>query len=680
MRMGISAIICLAFILYAQKDEGGPDGYGYHYLSTQEPGDTVTFFWIAPCGHDSITNWTPNPDDGWVYINLPYRFPFYGDTLDSIIVCSNGFLQFPTTFTTYRNAPLPVTRFHHLISIFWTDLDVNQSGGVYYYHDPTFQATVITWSNVIQFNNPDTLSAQVILYHDGKIRINYLRTPNNASQTTIGIQGNGGEGNHFLQYVYNGNPPQHIPDDSTSIIFFRPVFEHDVGIIALISPGKWLPANSQCPIKGIIKNYGTSYETFSTKALITRRQSPSDTVFKNSLTITNIAPDETTVCYWGDFITPPHPDSWQLTIITELAPDQYPHNDSLKVTISSHPLPLGTIISSWDFPGIGPGMNLGGITYSPTFNRFYIATNSPNRVFSFPLSNPADLRYEPFALQSFFGDDIIWGIGWDRTTQGFWLTHVSGNNDDCILARYTADGIFTGDTWNLSDLIPAWLAGIDQEDNGTFWAVGVGVTNRIYRLDPTAKSILDSLSAPPPSWRACSFLGDRNAFLFSGGWNENLLVQLDAQGNIIKTAPLSHLADLSIYRPSSPHPDSLILAYATTNNYNNTLLLISLGLTWSSAGVKETPSSITGLPSQFNVVPNPVKNNLVYITTPRKMDTTRLNLSLYDINGRIIQRKTVPAGEKISWRLTNLPAGVFWLHISGKEVTETKKIIIVPGN
>ena len=514
------AAFCLSALLpfsSLRAFQGGPDGFGYYWESTQDPGDTIAFSWLDPAAHQPLSGWQPNPDDGWLRIGLPYRFPFYGDTLDSIVVCSNGFLEFPSTFTSYENQPLPCSQFQSLLAVFWDDLSPAQSGSVRRHDDPAARFTCITWDNVVRFNTNETLSCQVLLFSSGDVRLNLLRAPGTKSSNTIGIQGKRGAEGQYLSYLFDGEPSNHLPDDSVSVRFYVRRLDHDVAALRVTSPDAWVPASFQTPVTGTVRNLGRAAESFPVYCRVVHSRWPNDTVFSQTKTVTGLQPGETRECYFGDWLTPPAPDSWHVILKTGLASDQQPRNDTLRFATSSFAPRLGAILGSWSFPTLGEGLNLAGITYRADSNRCYVALCDPNRVASFPADSAERLGVEPFELQDFFGDDMLWGMAWDRSRPGFWVVHVSRYGTGCILAGYDADGSFSGDTWNLAGIEPdVWFAGIDQGELGTLFATGVGGANRIYELDARAKRVVRYLPGPNTSYRACSFLGDHDRYLFSG--------------------------------------------------------------------------------------------------------------------------------------------------------------------
>jgi hypothetical protein len=196
-----------------------PDGFGYIYESSQEP-DTVAFSWFNPAGGTVIDDWDPNPDEGTSRRRLPFKFNFYGDSTDRIYICTNGYLQTSNNIAGL-NFPLPYEGIADIIAPFWDDLSLRDAGLVY--ENFTSDRAIYTWVGAARAQ-PDTgrLTFQVILEHGGDVRFNYLKVTADATSSTIGIQGRDGSWNWYQEYVYNAEPPRHVPADSTSILFRAP--------------------------------------------------------------------------------------------------------------------------------------------------------------------------------------------------------------------------------------------------------------------------------------------------------------------------------------------------------------------------------------------------------------------------------------------------------------------------
>ena len=198
---------------------GDPDGFGYVYESSQEP-DSVVFSWYDPSGGTVIDDWDPNPDEGTSHRHLPFKFRFYGDSTDRIYVCTNGLLQTSNSIAGL-NFPLPYEGIADIIAPLWDDLSLRDTGQVY--ESFTTDRAVYTWVDARRAQ-PDTgrLTFQVILEHDGDIRFNYLEVTADAASSTVGIQGRDGSWNWYQEYVYNADPLNHVPADSTSMVFLAP--------------------------------------------------------------------------------------------------------------------------------------------------------------------------------------------------------------------------------------------------------------------------------------------------------------------------------------------------------------------------------------------------------------------------------------------------------------------------
>jgi hypothetical protein len=662
-------------------DVGGPDGFGYVFETTQDHGDTISFAWLDPSGHAVLVDWHPNGDDGWTAVGLPFRFPFYGDTLDSIIVCSNGFLQYPTNSTSRANQPLPVPALRHLIALFWDDLNPGQSGSVRKHDDPEAGLSVITWLDVVRHNTDETLSAQVVLYAEGRIRLNFLRVPGCATSSTVGIQGHAGDHGQFLQYVSDGVPARHVPVDLTSVVFYVRHLDHDVGVVRSDSPEPWVPTGAQCPVNALVRNYGSSVESFPVSARLLRAQYPFDTVFSSSVTVSGLGPRDSVHCYFGDWLVPQTPDSWQVVFASGLECDSFRRNDTCRGLTSSVPPRLGTILCSRDFPDLGDGLNLTGVTYCPDSDRFYLNAIDPNRVFSLSAGSLENgLRLETFELQSFFGDDLLWGTAWDRLSHSFWLGHVPNSGPGCILARYAADGSFAGDTWNLAAVEPGiWFAGIDIGPQGRCHAVAVGGENRIYELDLGRRQVVAYLPGALASYRACSFVGDEACFIISGGWNQNALLRLSRTGSVLESSQLVGLADFALFRHDDMPAESLVWGIATTSSEMNTVHFVSLGRVWANVGMGERAEPASGSTGLMVLRPNPARR-VVSVTLGRPVEPG-VRLDVCDLSGRVVRSEPVAGRTRLKLQLqdqsgSDLAPGVYIIACRDRAGSLRQKFVV----
>ncbi|MBI5216969.1 MAG: choice-of-anchor D domain-containing protein [Ignavibacteriae bacterium] len=184
---------------------GGPDAFGYRWIDSDEPGGPA-FNWvdITTVG-TQITDWgSGTGDEGHNIQTLPFNFPFYGNTYNSVKITTNGFISFDVVSTnhTFSNVAIPSTGEPNLnIFGFWDDLDVRTSGGVYYYHDATNNRYIIEYYNAPHFSTGGPYTFQIILKPSGEILCQYLTMTNPLNSSSIGIEN--ATGTDGLQVVYN---------------------------------------------------------------------------------------------------------------------------------------------------------------------------------------------------------------------------------------------------------------------------------------------------------------------------------------------------------------------------------------------------------------------------------------------------------------------------------------------
>ena len=453
-------------------------------------------------------------------------------------------------------------------------------------------------------------------------------------------------------------------------------------MLGVTSPEPWVPARAQVPVIGRFRNFGMHTESFPASACIIRARHPHDTVFTSSREVAALAPGDSTDCYFGDWLTAPAPDSWHILLQTLLGRDLQPRNDTARFRVSTFAPAFGTELERHELPHLGSGMNLAGICHQPVSNSFYLAVLNPNRVFSFASDGPPTLRPAHFDLQTFYENDIIWGIGWLSHPEGFWVGHTPTRGAGTILARYAPDGSFTGDTWDISTIEPdAWFAGLAPAGTGDLYAVAVGGSNRIHQLRAADRLIVRSLSTRPASYRAVSWLGDHTRFLFSGGWNQHALLGLDIGGYLLDSTPCRDLADLAIHRPPEPAPDSLVWAWATLSDESNTLVRLSLGTTWRGVGLAAEPEAVFA-PAGLLLSPNPTNpGRLLSLRSP----VSRGRLRMWDVTGRLITETVfanLSAGNRQvpALRAPDTP-GTYFVTLSGTDVNLTGRLVVVgrPG-
>jgi hypothetical protein len=179
---------------------GGPDAFGYIWIDSDEPGGPqFNYVDIRATGTAVTLTDDQNVDLG----SLGFNFSFYGNTYTGIRVCSNGFLSFTSTSTTFTNTAIPTTTEpNNALYGFWDDLNPALGGTVHYLRDVANNRFIVQWSNILRFGTTtDTVNFQIIVKANGDILYQYLRMVGVTNSATIGIEN--ATGTTALQVVFN---------------------------------------------------------------------------------------------------------------------------------------------------------------------------------------------------------------------------------------------------------------------------------------------------------------------------------------------------------------------------------------------------------------------------------------------------------------------------------------------
>lgn len=171
---------------------GGPDAFGYTWKDSDEPGGPV-YDWVDISGVGTPVGFSSYQDDGNVGpIPIGFDFDFYGNTFNQFYVCTNGWISFTSTRTTYSNQPLPNTGSavpENLLAVFWDDMVYAESydSEALYYNDGSRLIMQYTLRRIANYT-PPWYTFQVILYPNGKIVYQYHTLGSTTNSCTIGIQ------------------------------------------------------------------------------------------------------------------------------------------------------------------------------------------------------------------------------------------------------------------------------------------------------------------------------------------------------------------------------------------------------------------------------------------------------------------------------------------------------------
>ncbi len=233
--VNVTKVFVLQLGTVTETDPLGPDEYGYYIYDNGDVSYTAAplYDWIEiDTQYGGSGTQTPITDGGdgdygnYVHsIELPFTFRFYGQMVNTITICSNGWIAMrQTTMGSFRNYPIPGPGGPSpMIAAFWDDLTTTQGQGhVFTYYDAEHHQFIVQWSRMRTYTNNSEETFQAILRDpehylsptgDGDILIQY-HTFNNTSTwsgiihgaySTIGIED--ATASKGLQYTFNNQYP-----------------------------------------------------------------------------------------------------------------------------------------------------------------------------------------------------------------------------------------------------------------------------------------------------------------------------------------------------------------------------------------------------------------------------------------------------------------------------------------
>ncbi len=166
---------------------GGPDLFGYRWVDSDDAGGPV-YDWV-----EISATGTPiaglTGDDQSAVVPLGFAFPFYGNAFTELHVSTNGFVSFTSALTAYSNQPLPNTGStvpENMIALFWDDLHFRSAVHAYYHNDGT--RFILQFNNVERYTTGSFVTAELILYPNGRIVLQYRTVGTVTDSATVGMQ------------------------------------------------------------------------------------------------------------------------------------------------------------------------------------------------------------------------------------------------------------------------------------------------------------------------------------------------------------------------------------------------------------------------------------------------------------------------------------------------------------
>jgi hypothetical protein len=336
----------------ALDNVGGPDGGNYFFVDNAGA-DTATYDWIELRGDVSATyinSWTSH-DDGYSYVGasspgarhpIGFSFPFYGTNQDSFRCATNGFIQFTSTITSLTNTSLPsATITGPAILPYWDDLHLDRNGQttnqVMYRNFGTY--TVIEYDSIGVYNStcvstpPNVLKFEVILFNDGKIKIQYNTVAVcdvQDSSMTVGIQSNGTAGSPALQYGFGSGGQTlvgNLPASGRAVWFYQHFYDHDFTATSITSPSGYYLPSTLVSVTARFSNPGLTTESAPVKYSF----DGGATVTEATASLAHFGFEDHT--FATQITTPAAAGVYRLTVWSDLATDEARGNDTLKTTI-----------------------------------------------------------------------------------------------------------------------------------------------------------------------------------------------------------------------------------------------------------------------------------------------------------------------------------------------------------
>jgi hypothetical protein len=256
-------VLLFANLLLAQTF-GGPDTYGYTWRnSNDEIGPE--YEWVEHSNPTEVTTLSDDSVSG--VLPIGFSFTFYDIDYTDFYVQSNGMISFGSDYITLSNYEIPLAdTYNNLIAWFWDDLDpaYPASESQTLYENITYNGQTVLLVSFIEYDEyPDggnNITAQVILFPNGDIKMNYLGWTEGLDllSSTIGIENV--DGTDGLQYQFN----QNLLEPEMALMFYHPLaLDNDLVALDISGPNA-ITEGLESTFDVSIKNRGlVSQDTYS---------------------------------------------------------------------------------------------------------------------------------------------------------------------------------------------------------------------------------------------------------------------------------------------------------------------------------------------------------------------------------------------------------------------------------
>jgi hypothetical protein len=198
-------------------------------------------------------NWNAD-DNSWQY-SLPFSFPYFGEDYNSVNVCSNGFLDFASSSSSWSNSTAELIS-NVRIAPMWDDWETDCQPESDIYIDESVAGQVTIRWDVLHFSCDDPGDFSVTLVNDGTILFHYGPTNTNLTPT-IGVSA--GDGVHYLLSQYDG--ASSLTNANTVALF----------------PPSGLPEGMEMSADGVVSGTPTEFGTFEPRVRVVDALNRTDT-------------------------------------------------------------------------------------------------------------------------------------------------------------------------------------------------------------------------------------------------------------------------------------------------------------------------------------------------------------------------------------------------------------------
>ncbi|MCP4633127.1 MAG: T9SS type A sorting domain-containing protein [candidate division Zixibacteria bacterium] len=180
------------------------DEYGYLFFDSESPhGPDYNWIDISSYGQIVDIGGRPNNSNSGP-IDLGFDFNFYGNSFNSINICSKGWISFTdSTSYSYFNRHLPHSSDpNNLLAVFWEAMDPELGGNIYYSTN-SIDTAIVSWVDIPDSREEGLFTFQVVLVAPDKIVFQYdsMGPGGPIEQASIGIENE--DGSIGLEVCYN---------------------------------------------------------------------------------------------------------------------------------------------------------------------------------------------------------------------------------------------------------------------------------------------------------------------------------------------------------------------------------------------------------------------------------------------------------------------------------------------